>query len=215
MVRDKVESRARYLHSLGWSQARIAREFGVSSSSVNAWLQLWGLRAHQYQAGWNEAWPDEQNLSNFRAQFETHAGDVCWPWLGPCDPKGYGNFSQGVTQTNSHMKAYRFSWAIANGRPIPKGGHILHSCDNPPCVKPEHLRLGTSLDNMRDRASKGRSAPRAGVDNGQAKLTDQMVREIREHIRVGETQRNIAKLFGVCQQVISDINRGKTWSHVK
>src|SRR4029453_17701848 len=73
----------------------------------------------------------------------------CWLWTGPIGTKGYGNAG--------YWTAHRRAWVLANG-PIPRGLHVLHHCDNPPCVRPDHLWLGTAADNVRDRVSKGRSA---------------------------------------------------------
>lgn len=75
----------------------------------------------------------------------------CWEWRGATDPDGYGV----LRYQRSRMRAHRVSWQLANG-PVPKGLHVLHSCDNPPCVNPDHLFLGTHQDNVRDRDQKKR-----------------------------------------------------------
>jgi len=72
---------------------------------------------------------------------------ACWEWEGSRFPSGYGRLKR--------MRAHRAVWEAVYG-PIPAGLCVLHRCDNPPCVRPDHLRLGTQADNMRDRASKGR-----------------------------------------------------------
>lgn len=77
--------------------------------------------------------------------------DGCWEWQGS-RTKGYGKFWAG---SGGLVRAPRFSWKLHNG-PIPDGLHVLHSCDNPPCVRPDHLFLGTNLENIRDRMAKGR-----------------------------------------------------------
>jgi hypothetical protein len=77
--------------------------------------------------------------------------DACWIWAASRDDKGYGTFGfDGVVQ-----KAHRVAYQLSVG-PIPDGAHILHSCDNPPCVNPAHLRVGTRSDNMRDKVARGR-----------------------------------------------------------
>jgi hypothetical protein len=80
-------------------------------------------------------------------------GDGCWVWMGALI-KGYGAFQQETTRT---VRAHRFSYEEANG-PIPSGLQICHSCDNPRCVRPDHMRVGTALDNSRDKWSRGRGS---------------------------------------------------------
>lgn len=129
----------------------------------------------------------------------------CWVWIGPRHPTGYGEFYlSGV-----FWKTHRFAWAEENG-PIPAGMFICHRCDNPPCVRPDHLFLGTPGDNARDRARKGRSN-RRGEGNSSAKLTVEQVKAIR--IARG-TQFAIARQFGISQTQVSAIRRGEAWPHV-
>lgn len=75
----------------------------------------------------------------------------CWVWTGSTYVDGYGHFCDAAR----HIRAHRWSWEQANG-PIPSGASVLHTCDNPPCVRPDHLYLGNQTDNMRDAASRGR-----------------------------------------------------------
>lgn len=79
-------------------------------------------------------------------------GPACWEWVGGRNADGYGE----VRADGRMQKAHRVSWALAHG-PIPPGMHVCHTCDNPPCVNPEHLFLGTNRANMRDRQAKGRT----------------------------------------------------------
>src|ERR1035437_4371398 len=90
--------------------------------------------------------------------------DGCWPWQAGCDSKGYGSFSLiGRTIVGAHVA----SWIIYFG-PIPKGMCVLHKCDNPPCVRPDHLFLGTKGDNIRDMDDKGRRGVVRGAQQWQA-----------------------------------------------
>lgn len=84
-------------------------------------------------------------------------GQECWPWTGAASDEGYGRFLLNG-RNGGYVMAHRYAWEQANG-PIPDGLFVLHRCDNPRCVNPWHLFLGTKGDNNRDRAAKGRSAP--------------------------------------------------------
>ena len=81
--------------------------------------------------------------------------EKCWLWIGPTSNGRYGQFGRGSKPNEIRVKAHRFSWELFNG-PIPEGMKVLHSCDNPPCVNPSHLFLGTQKDNAQDAIRKGR-----------------------------------------------------------
>lgn len=83
--------------------------------------------------------------------------DDCWEWQGNRSTSGYGRFTARKVEG---VFAHRVMWEIANHRQIPAGFYVLHSCDNPPCCNPAHLRIGTPADNMRDKLERGRD-PRA------------------------------------------------------
>lgn len=139
--------------------------------------------------------------------------DGCWLWTGYCNKYrfGYGSF----WNHGKPGKAHRFSWEIHNG-PIPKGMQVLHDCDNPPCVRPDHLFLGTQLDNLNDMRSKGRGfVPPAGTAkwelHGNARLTKLQVREIRALAIKAKTHLELAERFGVSRTQISRIIRNERW----
>lgn len=94
---------------------------------------------------------------------------------------------------------------------IPDGMLVLHECDNPSCVNPGHLKLGTYADNTSDMMNRGR-CPNLGSGCHLAKLTENDVREIRARIENGESQRPIARDYGIHQGTVSKIARGQTWS---
>ncbi len=128
------------------------------------------------------------------------SGD-CWLWLGARSSAGYGQ-----VYVNGRVEyAHRVAWERAHGHPVPPGHHILHTCDTPPCVRPEHLFIGTHAENMLDKASKGRAALR---------LTPDDVREIRRRYVGGESQDAIAGVFGVSRPNVGYIVRGETWKWV-
>jgi hypothetical protein len=89
--------------------------------------------------------------------------EECWLWKRHCDKDGYGTFSVGRRFNNTTVNAPRMAWTLTNGE-IPKGMCVLHKCDNPPCVRPDHLFLGNHLENARDKVLKGRQSK--GIKNG-------------------------------------------------
>ncbi len=131
----------------------------------------------------------------------------CWLWEFSLDSRGYGKCHWGKIK-----RAHRVSYAAFYGDP----GElcVLHKCDNPCCVNPEHLFLGTQGDNMRDKTAKGRNNAPRGVSCSWARLTDDDVREIKKALAAGETGRSLAKRFGVTFGQISNIKVGKAWRHV-
>lgn len=137
---------------------------------------------------------------------------ACWLWTGVKNNKGYGLFF-----FDKKLKlAHRVLWEITNGN-IPEGVHVLHRCDNPACVNPSHLFLGSQKDNMVDMTEKGRNknAIFLGEQNGRAKLTSQEVLSIREkHLDKTTTAKETAKKYGVNPSTIQDILSRKSWKHI-
>lgn len=131
----------------------------------------------------------------------------CWLWTGNCVPFGYGLIRFGGKPARTH----RVSWMIHRGE-IPKGMLVLHRCDNPKCVNPNHLFLGTDKDNLADMASKNRSPH--GECNGMHKLRKADVVEIYKLSAAGCTQRQIAKRFLISQQHVSGIVRREYWRRI-
>lgn len=135
----------------------------------------------------------------------------CWEWLGHIEKRGYGVMSY----NNKRDKAHRISWRIANNQEIPKGMVIMHLCDNPICVNPNHLKLGTQDDNMKDCKNKGRITKSTGENHGRSKLTETDVLEIRRLIAKGKTNKEIANLHKTTTQNIQAIRINKTWKWLK
>lgn len=141
----------------------------------------------------------------FWAKVAVVDGDACWLWTARCFPKGYGQFA-----INSRPAlAHRIAWELTHGA-VPAGLVVMHTCDNPPCCNPAHLRPGTQSQNIVDSVTKGRhrTCRQGGEHNASVKLTDQQVDEIRE-LRGVRSQRLIASEFGISQQHVSELQAGK------
>lgn len=145
----------------------------------------------------------------FEAKFEK--GDGCWNWKAGKQRDGYGQFRF----AGRHQRAHRVSWMLYVGE-IPDNLQVLHHCDNPSCVNPSHLFLGTIADNAHDRDSKGRcrGAGPGGERHGGAKLTEKQVAAIRERRSAGARNTVLAKEFNVAQQTISSIVCRRRWAKV-
>lgn len=140
----------------------------------------------------------------------TRTGSGCWGWKGSTDKNGYGTVGTKVTGLTL---AHRISWRIHKG-PIPRGLHVLHQCDNPPCTNPDCLFLGTNLDNVNDRNAKDRQS--RGEDRPQAKLTDALVLEMRQRYSdfPRPSTRQMAKDYGVSPALVSYVVSNKIWRHL-
>lgn len=136
----------------------------------------------------------------------------CWPWQGGASSEGYGH----VSIDGAMKKATHLSWFVHHGEwPSDLGMMMLHKCDNPICVNPAHLFLGTNADNSRDRSRKGRGRHPVGSDHGKAKLTEQDVRAIRQlYATTSATYTTLGNRFGVNKTTIMQIVRRRTWKHV-
>lgn len=134
------------------------------------------------------------------------SGD-CWLWTASTT-KGYGQFVSNSTRYYAH----RFSWLIHNG-PIPAGMSVLHKCDTPLCVRPDHLFIGTAKDNVRDCIAKGRAVrrPSQGERNGSAKITAAQAAEIKRRFLAGEPAYKIAPDFGIGRSQAWNIGSGNSW----
>ena len=142
--------------------------------------------------------------SRFWDKIDKCCPNDCWEWTMGSTPKGYGQ----IRDSGRTLLAHRVSWALAHG-PIPAGLCVLHHCDNPPCVNPTHLFLGTRTDNARDCGRKGRRPK--GSAHGRAKLTEADVRMIRTS---DEKTSVLAKRLGVDRTTVGYARRGRTWQHV-
>jgi len=169
------------------------------------------------------------HLQRFYALVSIPDPDGCWLWLGAGSGEmGYGMFSM----YGKRLKAHRVSYEFHVGQ-IPEGMLVCHTCDNPKCVRPDHLWLGTNADNMRDMVEKGRAdrtkkagdrswsrnhpeLVARGERQGRHKLTEVEVVEIRRRAVAGERRSGVrmAREYGVCQSTINYVISGHHWRHL-
>lgn len=144
-------------------------------------------------------------------------GAGCWEWTGDRHPFGYGK----MIVAGRKRLAHRLAWELTHG-PIPEGLQVCHHCDNPPCVRPDHLFLGTPADNSADMWRKGRGSKppshlgrKLSVERIQAialrtrKLNPEQVRDIREAVAAGATRTALAKRYAVDRTTISNVVKGR------
>jgi hypothetical protein len=134
----------------------------------------------------------------------------CWEWQGALDGHGYGVIlKEGGGPPYKRVLAHRVSWLMQKGNPGDLD--VLHRCDNPPCVNPDHLFLGTQSDNARDMVSKGRMFHGSGERNGRAKITQRQAKEIRERHKAGESYSALARAYDIGESSVGRIIRKEIW----
>jgi hypothetical protein len=135
----------------------------------------------------------------------------CHHWTAATNKFGYGKIS---VSKNVWKFAHRISWEFSNGD-VPEGMCVLHTCDNPRCVNPNHLYLGSHKDNAQDRERRQRGNQPKGSASGRSKLSADQVFEIRKLYCSGKySYRKLGKMFGVDGKSIADIVNGRNWTHL-
>lgn len=132
----------------------------------------------------------------------------CWPWKGSITSSGYGRFGLG----KKTVRAHRYAYEQAHGE-ISAGLFVCHLCDNPACVNPRHLWLGTPKDNVRDMLDKGRCCAPRGVTHYKSKLNNEAVKVIR-HFASTTPAKTLADAYRVSHATIRDVIKQNTWRHV-
>lgn len=171
----------------------------LGTTGLNAWFRKAGAPIHGV--------PAEQRF--WKKVDKGDGPDACWHWTASRSDFGHGQFVPVAGE--SPWRAHRFSWTLAHG-PIPDGLCVRHRCDNPSCVNPAHLDLGTLLDNARDMVERKRN--HLGSARPESKLTEERVLDARRRAAAGESHRSIAADFGVTSGAIAQAVAGKTWRHV-
>lgn len=138
----------------------------------------------------------------------------CWEWSGTSNAKGYGLVHlKRRSWPESTVSLHRLIYEICVEQ-IPEGFHVLHRCDNPSCLRPDHLFIGSNLDNIADKMAKGRHRSPRGEMHGMAKMNSITVRMIRSRAAAGESYSSIARDIGFSSTQVSAVARGKSWSHL-
>jgi hypothetical protein len=144
----------------------------------------------------------------FWEKVDKKSDEECWEWKAHRTDEGYGTLKIGVVSELAH----RISYGIYTGQFPVRGICVLHTCDNPPCVNPHHLYIGTKLDNAQDRKNRGRNGNLKWEHNGRSKLKREDILEIRRLYSTGKlTQNLLGKMFCIRQSQISAIIMQKTW----
>jgi len=152
---------------------------------------------------------DDETRKRFWRKVNVGTGNKCWEWDAGKTGWGYGSFRYRGKIFPSH----RISWSLYFEEDIPCEKIILHTCDNPGCVNPNHLRVGTHKDNVKDRVAKGRSA--VGERNGRSKCTESDIVLIREMYESGEYNKSqISRLFSIDDRTTRKILNREIWTHI-
>lgn len=151
---------------------------------------------------WQEPWPIMKRLMSHVQKVE----GGCWIWTGARKSKGYGSMRIGPKSRSRTVAVHRLMWAETHG-PIPVGFCVLHHCDNPPCINPDHLWLGTNSDNILDKMRKGRTPN--GELHWRARLKKEAARDIRSRFRALLIE--LSGKHGVSVETVRGVAAGKGW----
>lgn len=156
-----------------------------------------------------------KHSSSFWSKVAIGGHSECWEWLGSKQHFGHGAMSVNADGKRTSVGAHRMSYVLHHGE-IPDGMIVRHTCDNPPCVNPAHLLIGTRADNAADMVNRGRTADTRGELNGFRRLSDEAALEIIGLLSRPNppTQGEIAAQFGISRSTVSLIRHHKRWTHV-
>jgi len=154
----------------------------------------------------------EPAINRFWKKVKISNENECWPWLGRLDNCRYGI----LDIDGKGIKAHRFSYIVHYGNvPInPPDLCVCHSCDNPSCVNPKHLWIGTRTDNMQDKMKKGRGNHLRGINASKVILNENQVIEIKEKLKLDMKISELSKIYGVSRIAIWHIKKGHNWKHI-
>jgi hypothetical protein len=157
--------------------------------------------------------PEHMRPRDFDARFweNTDRTSGCWIWQGAfCASTGYGD----ITIDHKSCPVHRIAYEIYYNAEIPKGKMVLHSCDHKTCINPEHLHIGTHLDNMQEAIDRGRTCK--GEKNGNSIYTEKQIREIKTYMKGHpRSLRWMSRTLAIPRSTLRDIQSGRCWGWVK
>ena len=151
------------------------------------------------------------NIKTLEQRFwdKVNKTDTCWLWTGYKGDRGYGNFTINKKCKLSHRVSYELHYG-----PIPDKMIVCHKCDHPPCVRPDHLFLGTPKDNSVDMVNKGRHTDNTGEKHPNHKLTEDNILFIKAYPKYIGSGSELANMFNMADSTISGIRSNKRWKHI-
>lgn len=160
----------------------------------------------------------QTTTQKFLEKIDVDKTSHCWTWTAQKDKDGYGTMMVNINHKQKRMRAHRLSWQLYNHKEVPKGLLVLHHCDNPSCVNPDHLFLGTAKDNTQDMVKKGRKGYNniGGERHPKARLDNEKVIQIRELYATKKyTQKELGKIFKVGGRQIGYIVNNQSWRNIE
>lgn len=145
----------------------------------------------------------------FEAFVSPEPNSGCWLWTGAVDSLGYGMFWMDGRSHRAHRVGFVLAGNTIQGKTI-----VMHRCDNPGCVNPQHLTAGTHKDNTVDAYRKGRRSNHSGSRHGNAKFTEQDVLNMRDQYAKGASLSDLARDFSTSTQAVFIIVKRKGWTHI-
>lgn len=212
LTEDDHDRRLR-LYQEGLKDTEIADLEGVTAVSILKWRRRNGLEPNAPSGGQSREVEERfWEKVDKNGPVQDHMEDPCWVWTAGRSGYGYGSFWD--SDLGRSRKANRVVFELRHGE-IPDGKWVLHKCDHPPCVRPDHLYLGDAQQNVDDRQKRSDWHTAKGEDHYRAVISEDQARQIKRQLETTEKpQTAIAEEFEVSKSLVNKIALGQTWSHV-